>query len=156
MHMWHLTPFPHFMGLSWTYPCEGLYSDWQLLLPILSHPTEPSLDSLSSSSSQAKSDEKRAIHLSKWANWLHFTHWPFPSLRQSIHAKYIPNCLSALVLPSNVSKHVSLCLCGFCFFHQKSELNSIFCLIGVRALSETMYLLTYYKKANRQNDANYY
>ena len=35
------------------------------------------------------------------------------------------------------------------FSHMENELNSIFCLIRVRLLSENMYLLKYSKKADK-------
>lgn len=80
---------------------------------------------------------KKENHLTKRTKWLQSHSLAFWHPEVLYPKPKTPLLLPVFGLSSKVSKRV------FIFFHLKSELNSIFCLIGVRALSSTL---------NRQKD----
>ena len=133
----HMTPLTHFTRVLWHYLAEMFHmvfghlrsSSWTFLLFLLFIIFRGQ-----------ESWIKKENHLTKWAKWLQFHSLAFWHPEVIYPKPKTPHLLPVLGLSSKV---VKTCFVLFCFFHLKSELSSIFGLIGVRALSSTL---------NRQTD----
>ena len=128
MRKWHDFVNPLHQGLVTLSRWNVSHGVWPSSVILLDLPSF-----FSSSSSEAKSHElrKRTIWPSE-PNDCSFTHWLFDTLRSHTPSQKHRISFLSLVCPQTLSRRV------FFFFHLKNEFNSIFDLIGVRALSSTL------------------
>ena len=128
MRKWHDFINPLHQGLVTLSRWNVSHGVWPSSVILLDLPSF-----FSSSSSEAKSHELRKNHLTKWTKWLQFHSLAFWHPEVIYLKPKTPHLLPVLGLSSNAVK-----ACFFFFFHLKNEFNSIFGLIGVRALSSTL------------------